>query len=196
MKLSVTTNNRRKAVDWGLAKCLEGRQIKRLAGCFILLSNSIVLPLNAVGQENEVAAKGSASEPEEITVTGKRPLFQVRQELWSAEKAAYDLFNQFNDEARFKIHCHLHEPTGTRIRTQVCTPEFQLRATREHAQNYFNSFGQFAPMEMQIASQLPAYRRKIREVAEKHPEFLQAVIRYSEVRERISTELSSESAAD
>ena len=192
MGLNVTTNNSRKAAGWGLAKCFVGR----LACCFMLLTNSIVLPFNAVARDNEIAAEKSTAEPEEITVTGKRPLFQLRQELWRAEKAAYDVFNQFNDEARFKIHCNLHEPTGTRIRTQVCTPEFQLRATREHAQNYFYSFGQFAPMEVQIASQMEAYRRKMREVAEENPEFLEAIIRYSEVRERISTELSPESAAD
>jgi hypothetical protein len=40
------------------------------------------------------------------------------------------------------------------------------------------------PMEAEIARQLPDYRRKIKQVAEQHPEFLEAVIRFAAMREQ------------
>ena len=125
----------------------------------------------------------NAAVPEEIVVTTKRTKLQLRLQLWQAEEKAYDVFNTFNDEKRFDIKCYLHEPTGTRIKRQVCTPEFQLQATRDHAQDYINGTMQNAPMEVQIASQLGDYRGKIKKVAEEHPEFLNAIIEYTEKRQ-------------
>lgn len=62
-------------------------------------------------------------------------------------------------------------------------PEFQLIATREQARDRLNGTFQHVPVEFAIASQLDDYRKKIKQVAEEHPEFLQAVIEYTEKRQ-------------
>lgn len=149
------------------------------------------------------AAAGAAIErlPEEVVITGSGDLIQLRKQLLDAEKRAYDVFNRFNDEKRFQISCNMHQPTGTRLERQVCQAAFELEATRSHAQIYVDSlcdvmcFGRadgqshtvHVPQEIVIASQMDAYRRKLREIAEQHPEFLQALIEYTQLREEYST---------
>lgn len=123
-------------------------------------------------------------EPEEVIVIGERSTLQLRLQMWDAEAKAYGIFNEYNDDPRFDISCRQHQPTGTRISRQVCIPRFQLEATGNHAQDYINGTSQFLPMQAAIAGQLKAYRSKIKQVAEEHPEFLEAIIQYSEVRER------------
>ncbi len=146
----------------------------------------LILQLNLIpsAQSAELEPKPATSTPpEEIVITTQRTKLQLRLQLWEAEEKAYEVFNSFNDEKRFDIKCRLHEPTGTRIKRQVCIPEFQLIATREQARDRLNGTFQHVPIEFAIASQLDDYRNKIKQVAEEHPEFLQAVIEYTEKRQ-------------
>lgn len=149
-------------------------------------------------QEELVQAPESQRDIEEVMVTGQRNLLQLRMQVITAEKNAYDIFNKFNDEKRFDISCSMHQPTGTRIERQVCQPEFQIEATRAHARAYFDNlcdllcYGNLpnssqithAPQETRIASQHGDYQRKIKQVAEQHPEFLEALIQYTEIKGR------------
>lgn len=148
---------------------------------FVFAALLCVLPVSNAQEEEEPQRYEM---PEEIVVVGERRNFQLRLEMWDAEAKAYGIFNQYNDDQRFDISCRQHQPTGTRISRQVCTPAFQLEASKNHAQDYINGTSQFVPMHMAIASQLKEYREKMKQIAEEHPEFLEAVIRYSEVRER------------
>jgi hypothetical protein len=43
-----------------------------------------------------LVAPAQQEEPEEVLITGKR--FMLRTQLMETEKAAYDIFNKFNDE--------------------------------------------------------------------------------------------------
>lgn len=152
----------------------------------------LIMSLGAVAQDDTL--------PEEIQIIGERSVQQLRLQMWDSEKAAYEIFNKFNDEKRFNIHCYMHEPTGSLIKRQVCTTEFEKEATRMHAQDYLsdmcrsrcygggpsNSYN-INSAEM-IARQQEEYKEKIRQVAEEHPEFLQAVIRFTELRQRYENE--------
>lgn len=171
-----------------------------------LLLALLSLPPNAIAQENDAGGRSddSSSHPEEITIKGERPQFQLREELWSAERKAYELFNRFNDERRFEISCGMRQPTGTRFETQICQPRFVQEATSANGQAFLESYRRFLepyiigegapatdgsssssmPAEIRIASQQPQYQKKMREIAEQHPEFLDAIIRYSEIRSR------------
>jgi hypothetical protein len=158
-------------------------------------------PLGVLAQSGSppTVPEGQA-QPEEVIVVGQRQLLQLRTQMWEAEAAAYALFNRFNDEKRFDISCSMHQPTGTRINRQVCQPEFEIQAARGHAQDFFDGLGsafdqpgslpngsiapRHTPMASEILRQQPAYRKKIEQVAEEHPEFLDAIIRYSELREQ------------
>lgn len=160
---------------------------------------TLSMPLVAVAEQHANAqAENSQPSPEEILITGYQTL---RIKLMDTEKKAYDTFNKFNDEKRFNISCSIGKPSGTHFEKQVCQPEFEIEATSAHAQDYLDGLRNFlnpvlgtvpdgsvapahAPMETEIARQLPDYKRKIKEVAEKHPEFLQAIIEYSKVRQQ------------
>ena len=159
------------------------------------------LPLSASAQQARSAQEQQAR-PEEIVITGERSV--LRTQMMETEKRAYEVFNKFNDEKRFKISCNMHQPTGTRLSRQVCEPDFVSEAAAEHGQDFLadwsasNDPRTFAfssdinhtsqvthlPMEAVIGSQLPDYHRKIKQIAEQHPEFLQAVIEYSKIRDQ------------
>jgi hypothetical protein len=144
-------------------------------------------------------AAGNGEAPEEIVVTGARNLFQLRQQMMDAEKQAYDIFNSLNDEKRFDISCSRQQPTGRFLTNQLCQPAFIIEASAVHGQAYLQNLRDFlqppggiaipdmpvptgTTRDAAIASQQAAYRRNMREVAEQHPEFLEALIRYSEIK--------------
>ncbi len=151
-----------------------------LLSLLLLLQPNLIVSAHAAEPDSELS---TSTQPEEIVITTQRTKLQLRLQLWEAEEKAYEVFNSFNDEKRFDIKCYLHEPTGTRIKRQICTPEFQLIATREQARDRLNGTNQHVPIEFAIASQLDDYRKKIKQVAEEYPEFLNAVIEYTEKRQ-------------
>lgn len=155
-----------------------------------------MLPLTAaIGAE--ATAQDPAEKPEEVVITGQRLRIELREQMWAAEEKAYAVFNQFNDEKRFRISCSKTQPTGTRFFTHSCQPEFEIAATKAHARDYYESLrnlltpgglpdgsvsGTAPPMEAEILRHQDDYKRKFREIAQKHPEFLRAIEDYSKAR--------------
>jgi len=164
-------------------------------GMTIMFALCIPFFVQAQQDEPEQSRETRAGPIEEVVITGERFMYQLRTQMMEAEQRAYEIFNQFNDEKRFNISCSTHQPTGSRIQRQVCQPGFQLEASRLHASQYVESArealgqggssftAQHQPQEAIVASQMEDYRRKLREVAQQNPEFLDAIIRYSELRE-------------
>ena len=165
------------------------------------LAIALSMPLCAMAQLDEpLPAPEGQEQPEEVVVVGQRQIIQLRLQMLDAEKLAYDTFNQFNDERRFNISCSTQVSANSHIQSdeQMCQPEFELQAMRAAGQDYLNSYRNFldptsadkgdssqsVPAAALIASQQVDYRRKMREVAEEHPEFLEALIEYTEVRQR------------
>src|SRR5690606_35446450 len=121
-------------------------------------------------------------DPEEIVVTGEQSAAPIRLQIEAAEKLAYEAFNKFNDERRFNVSCSVVQPVGSRLKQQVCQPEFEIQALRGHAQDFLESMPgranlpggsvnqSFQPVEAAISRHRPAFRQKMKEVAENHPE--------------------------
>jgi hypothetical protein len=187
--------------DWNNQRT-KGNTMKQ--GAIAILTLTFPLQtLAAIADQPPPASSAEASTPEntqeEIIITGEKILLD---RIWAAEKKAYDVFNTFNDEKRFEINCSKHSPTGTLFNNQLCLPAFQLDALQGQAQDYRESLLNFiappggggmpdasvvpthVPSEVKIASQMPAYKRKLKEVAEQHPEFLEALIEYNELKQR------------
>lgn len=139
--------------------------------------------------------------PDEIIIIGRDATWQLRQEMLSAEREAYNIFNQFNDEKRFITTCDKTQPTGTRFTYQSCQPEFVRRATADYARDHLESYREFInefvdkdsnfgytpqmtaqPPQAVIAGQQEDYQQKMRQIAEDHPEFLDALIRFTEAK--------------
>ena len=164
---------------------------------FATITLILCLPFFSQAQQNESSAAKEAQDlPESIQVIGDRSIMQLRVQMMEAEKKAYEIFNKFNDEKRFEIHCTMHNPTGSRINRQVCTTGFENEASRVHAQAYYDDmFGTsntvHVPFEVLVASQQEAYKKKIKQVAEENPEFLNAVIQFSEMRQRYEAATST-----
>jgi hypothetical protein len=165
-----------------------------------LVSLSAFCCAAAATQGAETPADSAQNKPEEIIVTGQRSTMQLRIQLLEAEQIAYEIFNQFNDDTRFDISCSDHAQTGSRFKRQVCQPEFEIQAMRGHAQDYYNSMPgpgrppdgsvtqQFLPLEVELQRHKKAYREKLREVAEKHPEFRDAIARYAALQQEYKTQ--------
>lgn len=143
--------------------------------------------------------------PEAVVITGDQRLFSLRTQMFEAEKKAYDVLNQVNDEKRFDIHCSTHQPTGTRIKPQICTPYCQIEANAASARGYWETLRDhldiysvegtsqnvYMNAETRIASEQKDYQQKLRQVAKQHPEFLQAISEYTEMRRHYEDATSS-----
>lgn len=152
------------------------------------------LAVGAVAQQNDASPEAI----EEVTITATRAKRSMRLQLQQAEQRAYDLFNRYNDDKRFRISCGEEASTGSKFKRQVCQPEFERQALRAHGQAYLESVQAMLdpgrddegttmsaiPMEAAIAAQRPALRRKMKQVAEQHPDFLEAVIEYGRLRQQ------------
>lgn len=175
------------------------------------LALALGMPLAAPAQPDESSREQEPQAlPEEVLIIGERSMLQLRTQMWAAEKMAYDIFNRFNDESRFSISCSQHQPTGTRIARQICQPEFQRGATAAHGRAYWESYRALLdpnnldyspqvthqPAEAVIARQQPEFQRKMRQVAEEHPEFLEALIQYGEIRKMYEEAAATGANAD
>jgi hypothetical protein len=162
----------------------------------ISLIVSVSALLSGVAAAQQLDQRERFEEPEEIVVTGDPSAFPLRLQIEAAEKFAYETFNKFNDERRFDISCSVVEPIGSRFKKQVCQPEFEIQALRGHAQDYLYSMPgrsnlpggavnqSFQPLELEISRQRPAFKQKMKEVAEKHPEFLDAIVSLTRLQEQ------------
>lgn len=139
---------------------------------------------------------------EEIIVTGRRVRFELRLQMEAAERVVYDLFNEFNDEPRFEISCAMHAITGTTRKSQVCQPDFERAALAKEGQDYLAAYRAFMepgcgdgcaapepyasamPAATTIARQQRELQGKMQEVAKEHPEFVEALVRFVDVKVR------------
>lgn len=147
------------------------------------------------GSASAIQDEADRGNPEEIVIKGERLLIK---RMWDAEANAYDIFNKFNDEKRFKISCSIHKVTNSQFVNQTCSPEFVLRASKEHALDYLETLrppidgagkplpgtveNKFSPMEAEIGRQRPAYKDKMKQIAEQHPEFVEAIKEYARLK--------------
>lgn len=167
------------------------RKTGTLVGCLFCVVSA------AAQQADDSSRVGGQEEPEEIVVTGQRSTLQLRIQLMEAERAAYNVFNQFNDDRRFDISCSVSAPIGSRFERQTCQAEFEIQAMRGHAQDYYNNMPgpgrppqgsvsqQFLPVELELHRHQKAFKEKMRQVAEEHPEFLDAIARYAALRQEL-----------
>ena len=73
---------------------------------------------------DQEAEPASSDAIEEIIVYGYESLGQLRVDMYKAEVKVFDLFNAFNSDNEFDIHCRQESRTGTRIKKRVCKPNY------------------------------------------------------------------------
>jgi hypothetical protein len=86
----------------------------------------------ALAQESGPAAPAGAvvSEPpadvEDQVIVRGRTRKMLRTELWRAEEAFYDRFNELNSNDEFDIHCR-RDASGPRVAPRVCAANFWVK---------------------------------------------------------------------
>jgi hypothetical protein len=159
------------------------------------------IPLSAAAQHATGVPEQEVTE--EIVIVGQRSVLQLRLQMLDAEKLAYDVFNSFNDDRRMEISCRQDQATGSLIRNQLCEPEFIIEVQADYARSLMDSrhffsgnpvIGGAVPPRMPdapvaapsvqalVAARRRAFQARMRQVAEEHPEFLDALIEYSAAR--------------
>jgi hypothetical protein len=68
-------------------------------------------------------------QPDEIIVRGRKSVFALRHEADLALEHVFDVFNEYNSDDDFDIHCSLKRVTGQRTKKQVCSPVYADKAT-------------------------------------------------------------------
>jgi hypothetical protein len=63
---------------------------------------------------------------EEIVVYGHKSLGRLSDQMHRAEVKVFDLFNSFNNDDEFNVHCRRVAPLGTRIKKRVCKPNYVM----------------------------------------------------------------------
>lgn len=88
-----------------------------------------ILTLAAAVSGRALAQANSPAEPvEEVTVRGQRTLTQYRLEIEQARDEVFRLYNEANEGKDNDITCRAEQPTGSRMRQQVCRSEAENRA--------------------------------------------------------------------
>ena len=98
---------------------------------FVIASLAVVLCGSALAQP--------AEEPEEITVEGGRTLGEYRLELQRARDEVFRRFNDANRGTDTDVTCKDEQPTGSRMRQNVCRSEAENRADAIAAQDFLGS---------------------------------------------------------
>jgi hypothetical protein len=81
----------------------------------------------------------AAEAPEEITVEGGRTLGEYRLELERARDEVFRRFNEANEGTRTDVTCKDEQPTGSRMRQNVCRSAAENSADAAAAHSFLNS---------------------------------------------------------
>jgi hypothetical protein len=81
----------------------------------------------------------SAEDPEEITVRGRKSLSEYRVELERARDEIFRLYNEANQGSDSDITCRDEQPTGSRMRQNVCRSDAEQRADAAASRDFVGS---------------------------------------------------------
>lgn len=134
--------------------------------------------------EPAAALHGMAPLPEEIVVTG-RDIEDLRAALSEAEDLMYAIFNALNDDDLYDIHCRREAPLGTRLKSKVCRPRYQLDAEAGEGQHFLQGGVLPPPVQAVLQQHAPILEQKMKDILLTHPEFYEAVVKQHSLREAL-----------
>lgn len=137
-----------------------------------------------------IAQTGGTSLPQEIIVNPQERFRTLHHRANLAERKVFELFNAINDDDYYDVHCQMEAELGTRIKKQVCRPEFIDRATAEDASAYLD--GRSSALPVSIATRhYPELEARMRKALISNPELQEAVIDHHYLREELNENLGS-----
>jgi hypothetical protein len=106
---------------------------------FAIIGFSAALSTRVLAQAN-TAANATSTEPvEEVTVQGRKTMTQYRLEIEQARDEVFRLYNEANRGKDNDITCRAEQPTGSRMRQDVCRSEAENRAQSGAARNFLDA---------------------------------------------------------
>ncbi|MEL7187567.1 MAG: hypothetical protein AAFN50_14225 [Pseudomonadota bacterium] len=149
--------------------------MKQTHTLWALLVTVLALPIAAAGQSDDEAI-------EKIVVTGQKSMSELRRDLWKYEDEFYSLYNQLNDDNNYDVRCSREAPTGSHIKTQVCRPNFLLKAIRRGDITRTKDLAT-SPV---IAEEMATFREKRDALIVANPDLYAAAVAFSTARTRIA----------
>jgi hypothetical protein len=129
---------------------------------------------------------------DEVTVYGQRSLFRLRELASDAEDTMYALFNELNTDDRYDVECKWEIRYFSHMREKNCLPNYVRQAlledgrgTTQMLQEGMGSVAQPQDPRIVAAREAPEMQEKLREAAEKSPEFYRAMSRHYELSEEL-----------
>lgn len=156
---------------------------------FISLSfvlGTVLIPAKALPAQ--VSDQPEPAIPEEIIVNAPESLRLLRIEIDNARESMFNVFNEFNDDDKFDVHCDYVRRWQSKIREQVCTPVFYDTAREQEANLLLDQLGYIGaqrgqPGITQIHHYSQEFEEKIREIFANHPEFREAIAEFESLEE-------------
>lgn len=122
--------------------------------------------------QDEDPEPAQADTIEEVMVYGTS-LGRLQVKVFKAEEKLFDIFNSFNSDDDYDVHCAYEEHLGSRIKVWKCTPNYEKKVTSDAAREFlegksFNTnWGTVLIKEKHLLE-------KMREQVEAHPELREA----------------------
>ena len=103
---------------------------------YALLCLAAALSGRALAQPADAA---SADPVEEVTVQGQKTMTQYRLEIEQARNEVFRLYNEANEGKDNDITCRAEQPTGSRMRQDVCRSNAENKVDSDAARGFLNS---------------------------------------------------------
>jgi hypothetical protein len=145
------------------------------------------LPATGACQGEPAPAEQQPGVMEEVIVWGSKSLIDLKLEMIEAEDTLFELFNSFNTNDEFDVHCYREAPVGSRIKQRVCRTNIQRRLLRSASQRMMAGEPYVFPAT-EIKHAEKRLLENMTETALEQPEMLKALMQATEARKALESE--------
>jgi hypothetical protein len=110
----------------------------------------------------------------EIIIDG-RTLSQLKSEIYKAEEAFYEAFNEVNTEGQYHTVCGIETATEMQQKVHVCKPEFISDAYQEELWRGLQGGLVVGLAAFRINARMPLYKEHVRDLVQKNPKLRKAL---------------------
>ena len=128
--------------------------------------------------------------PEEIIVNAPESLKRLQTQVKLAQKRMFNVFNKINDDDQFDVHCTYDRRWQSKIREQVCTPNYIRTVQKQEVQLMLGQFGMVgAEKGFAGNTQIGTFNARFEEIMKTqfiaNPEFREALLEYQSLTEQL-----------
>ncbi len=128
--------------------------------------------------------------PEEIIVNAPESLKGLQTRIKVAQKRMFNVFNELNDDDQFDVHCTNDKRWQSRIREQVCTPNYLKTVQEEQVQLILGQMGMIGARKgLAGNTQIGIFNARFEEIMKAqfiaNPEFREALLEYQSLTEQL-----------